>query len=60
VLTNLPSVPDRDWGEEAARTVMELEGAVEDIAQMTRETVGSQVSRAPIDPESGEALEIEG
>ncbi len=60
VLVNLPMIDDPEWTADAARTVMELQAAVEDIARMTRETVGSREARGPIDPASGEALEVEG
>ena len=58
VLVNLPMIDDLEWTANAARTVIELQAAVEDIARMTRETVGSREVRRPIDPASGEAMEV--
>jgi formiminotetrahydrofolate cyclodeaminase len=47
VIENLPSVPEPDWADEAAGTVLELHNAVEDLARRTREIVGSGEARAP-------------
>ena len=60
VLVNLPATKDPEWSVEVTRTVMELLDAVEDIARMTRETVGGRESRPPIEPPAGEALQVMG
>lgn len=59
VLVNLPSIDDLEWTEEVARTVVELQKAVEHLAQMTRQTVGSREARAPIEVGSSEATEVD-
>jgi formiminotetrahydrofolate cyclodeaminase len=60
VIVNLPAIEDLDWTEETARTVVELQNAVEDVAQMTRETVGSRTARGPVEPRTSPAAEAEG
>jgi glutamate formiminotransferase/formiminotetrahydrofolate cyclodeaminase len=59
VLVNLPSVPDQEWADEASRTVVELQNAVEDVARRTREVVGSGEARGPIPGWASEAVEVD-
>jgi formiminotetrahydrofolate cyclodeaminase len=59
VIVNLPSIQDPAWTEDAGNAVVELLAAVEDVAQMTRQTVGSGHARPPIEPSAGEAIEVE-
>jgi formiminotetrahydrofolate cyclodeaminase len=59
VLVNLPAVDDLGWTEEMARSVVELQEAVEDIAQSTREVVGNRTMRDPIQPPAAAAVEVE-
>jgi formiminotetrahydrofolate cyclodeaminase len=58
VVANLPAVNDPDWSLEATRTVIELQGAVADIARMTRETVGEGAARLPIGIVASEAQQV--
>lgn len=48
VYANLPSVADQGWAGETRRKVMELLAAIEDLATMTRETIGSGEQREPL------------
>ena len=59
VLVNLPSVDDADWAEQAGRTVVELQDAVSDLANRTREIVGSGEARDPIPSWASEATQVE-
>jgi hypothetical protein len=59
VLVNLPTVDDLGWTEEMSRAVVDLQEAVEDVAQTTREAVGSRVMREPIDPLPAPSIEVE-
>lgn len=60
VLVNLPAIHDAAWSGDATRTVMELLDAIEDIGQMTRETVGGRESRPPIQVAVDEAPQVMG
>ena len=59
VLTNLPAIDDQEWADEAANAVVQLQSAIDDIAQMTREAVGNREARPPVYPPTGEAMELE-
>ena len=49
VFVNLPSVDDQSWAGQARRQVMDFLAAVEDLATMTRETIGSGEQRDPVE-----------
>ena len=49
VFVNLPSVDDQDWAGETRKRVMDLLSAIEDLATMTRETIGSGEKRDPVE-----------
>ncbi len=59
VLVNLPSVGDADWAQVTARTVLELQNAVQDVARRTREVVGGGSTRDPIPSWAAEATEVD-
>lgn len=48
VLTNLPAADDPDWAVEMTARVVELLAAVDSLARMTREIVGSGEVREPV------------
>jgi formiminotetrahydrofolate cyclodeaminase len=48
VFANLPSVADQSWADEARGRVMEYLGAIEDLATITRETIGRGQPREPL------------
>jgi len=54
VLINLPATDDPHWAQDTAEIVVQLQAAVEDLALMTREAVGSGRPRDPIPPVDGE------
>jgi formiminotetrahydrofolate cyclodeaminase len=47
VFANLPSVADQSWAGETRAKVLEYLGAIEDLARMTRETIGRGEAREP-------------
>ncbi|MBM4408550.1 MAG: methenyltetrahydrofolate cyclohydrolase [Chloroflexi bacterium] len=49
VYANLPSVNDQAWAGGTRARVVELLSAIEDLAQMTRETVAAGDQRPPLD-----------
>jgi formiminotetrahydrofolate cyclodeaminase len=49
VIVNLPAVKDLAWGDSASRSVVELNAAIEDLKQITLETVGQGTAREPVD-----------
>lgn len=49
VFVNLPSVEDQGWAGETRKRVMDLLSAIEDLATMTRETIGSGQKRDPVE-----------
>jgi formiminotetrahydrofolate cyclodeaminase len=59
VIVNLPSIDDPDWTDEAGRTAIDLQAAVAELAQRTREVVGSGERRPPIAASDTEPTEVE-
>jgi len=49
VFVNLPFVDDQSWAVETRRRVVELLAAIEHLATMTRQTVGSGEQRDPVE-----------
>lgn len=49
VFANLPSVADQSWAGDTRAQVLELLSAIEDLATMTRETIGSGEKRDPVE-----------
>jgi formiminotetrahydrofolate cyclodeaminase len=48
VFANLPSVADQSWAGETRARVLEYLSAIEDLATITRETIGRGQSREPL------------
>jgi formiminotetrahydrofolate cyclodeaminase len=48
VFANLPSVEDQSWAGETRAKVLEYLGAIEDLATITRETIGRGEAREPL------------
>ena len=49
VFANLPAVADQSWAGETRARVMELLRAIEDLATITRETIGRGEPREPLE-----------
>jgi glutamate formiminotransferase/formiminotetrahydrofolate cyclodeaminase len=49
VFANLPSVADQSWAGQTRAKVLEYLGAIEDLATITRETIGRGEPREPIE-----------